>query len=700
VLDSAPAPANPDAASESATDPRPELKLRRAANGWGYRPQLDGLRAVAVYLVVAFHAGSWRLQGGFIGVDLFFVLSGFLVTNVILTDLADEGHLRLRRFYARRVRRLIPAAAITVVGTAIAAVLISNPLDRSSWTGDSTAASLWYANWHFIREANDYFLSDDATSPYQHFWSLSIEEQFYLAFPALLIALWVVLRRNLTAITAAASVLLAVGVGLQLYWADRDPNRAYLGTDTRAYQLLVGVVLALVVWQWLLPKVVQRAASWSALLSLCAFLVVSSVWLDVSASTRGLVAAIAAGWCVASVQAARSGPVVWLLSWKPVRYLGQISYGTYLWHWPIVVFTLQLVDPGAEALFIISATLGTALAALSHELVERPARLAARLNSTPVAVIAGGVVLAVVSGLLIAPALLQSDRTPSIAPRLSTGGVAADSNVQRVPDDIDWEAARLAPAGAPKCERPDGADCIIVEGSRGTMLLIGDSHARMLMPTFEYIAEQHDLELAVAYSTSCPWMESSLPKGDTVGKDRCIDQRRVLYGGQLERLDPDIVILAGYPYSIYPDGLESTDSDLAGVAMPEVLQRQVDNSTRRLSADGRWLVFVEPIPIFASDPLTCLSGADTADACTFAPMLSTQEEQLYRDAANASDSVASIDLDPLACPRLPICDPLQRNSPVWRDTNHFSTEFAEFLGPRVNTQLTELGVFDELADLD
>ena len=112
-----------------------------SANKWGYRPQLDGLRAVAVYLVLAYHAGSWRLQGGFVGVDLFFVLSGFLVTNVILAELVDQGHLRLRRFYARRVRRLIPAASLAIVGTSLAALLIANPLDRSSWSGDATASS-------------------------------------------------------------------------------------------------------------------------------------------------------------------------------------------------------------------------------------------------------------------------------------------------------------------------------------------------------------------------------------------------------------------------------------------------------------------------------------------------------------------------------------------------------------------------------
>ncbi len=323
--------------------------------------------------------------------------------------------------------------------------LISNPLDRSSWSGDATASSLWYANWHFIAKANNYFLSDDATSPYQHFWSLSIEEQFYLAFPAVLMSLWILLRRNLAAIMGVVAGLLATGVGLQIYWADRDPNRAYLGTDTRAYQLLVGVLLALIIWKWPIPKFLERTASWSAAASLVLFLVVSSEWLQVSASTRGLLASLAAGWLVVSVQTARRGPAVGILSWTPITYLGRISYGTYLWHWPVVVLSLQIVDMSPTALFIVSASLGTALAALSHELVEHHIRHSGWFNSRPFVAIAGGVALAVVTGLFVAPALLDSQRKPAITPRSSPAEAVDASKLQPVPDDIDWEAARLAP---------------------------------------------------------------------------------------------------------------------------------------------------------------------------------------------------------------------------------------------------------------
>ena len=700
--------------------------LEHSANNWGYRAQLDGLRAVAVYLVVAFHAESVKLEGGFVGVDLFFVLSGFLVTNVILTDLADEGRLRLRRFYARRIRRLIPAAAIAVVGTSVFAVLISNPLDRSSWSGDATASSLWYANWHFIGKANDYFLSNDATSPFQHFWSLAIEEQFYLAFPAVLISLWLLMRRNVIAITGIVAVLMIAGVGLQLYSADRDPNRSYLGTDTRAYQLLVGVLLALLIWRWALPLWLKRWAPWSALASLATFLFVSSKWFDVSASTRGLAAAFAAGWCVLSVQTAETGLVYGFLSWTPIRYLGQISYGTYLWHWPVVVLSLQLVEISPKALFIASAVLGTALAALSYELVELHVRKAGWLGGRPNVVIIAGVALALGSGLIIAPVLLESGRKPSITPLLvsaekttvtqvepdnknvtnskltedpntATTTAAGETGPQLVPDDIDWETARLAPPN--RC-----SDCIVSAGNSGTMLLLGDSHAHMFLPAFQIIAEQRDVELAMSWFNSCPWMESSIsPNPNSV--EGCITRNQELYDYKLDDLDPDIIVLAGFPYSIRgttdPSGkVGSSDPGFAKLPYPEVLEALITDSITTLSAGNRQLVFVEPTPIFESNPLNCLSGARTVGRCAFPPLLSELEEDLYREAADRSDFVTSVDLDPIACPRVSICDPLQRGYPVWRDDDHFTVKFAEQLAPLIDEELAQAGVFDPIANSD
>ena len=679
-----------DRAAESL---RVEPGLAASANNWGYKPQLDGLRALAVYLVVAFHAGSWRFQGGFIGVDLFFVLSGFLVTNVILTDIAEEGSLRFLRFYSRRARRLIPAATIAIIGTSFAALLVSTPLDRASWVADSRASSLWYANWHFIRQANDYFRADGVESPFLHYWSLSIEEQFYIAFPVVLILLWRIAGRRLALLGASFGALLAVGVLVQLFWANNDPNRAYLGTDARAYQLLVGVVAAIFLWRWRLPGWFQRSAHIQAFVALLALVIAASEWFTANPSERGMVAAFLAIWGVVAIQTARSG-VATLFALGPIRYLGQISYGTYLWHWPLVVLTTQTVDASPVALFCISAVGGTALAALSHELVERPIRRSEWLGMRPKRTISFGLVAAAVSGIFIAPALLDSDRKPVVSSAAS--GPAADLR-QPVPD-LDWNAAQRDTGPArPPCESPDGDDCIFTEGDGGTMLLIGDSHAVMFMSMFAEIATNNDLTLAIAIE-QCPWMEGS-SHTDSSGQISvgCIELQERTYDELIPALDPDVIVAAAFPRSFGPDvvvELGTTRETLAALETPELIRVLAEETVSEWRGDGRKVVLIEPTPIFVpgNDPLTCLSVAAFVDECTYPPLLSEVEEEVYRDLAAADDYTISVDLDGFACPRLPICDPLQRDYPVWRDDDHLTATFAASLAPIVEQLLVDSGI--------
>lgn len=230
-MNSGPATESARAGFDGGTSPTCGVRSGIRADGtWSYRPGLDGLRTIAVYVVVAFHAAVPGFGGGFIGVDLFFVLSGFLVTNVLLTELADSGRLRFSRFYSRRFRRLLPAAAVVVAVSAVAMVLVTPVTERFTLVGDARSALLYFANWHFVAEAQDYFGGEAESSPFLHFWSLSIEEQFYFVFPITLVGLAALARRTgPTTIPIGLGVLGAVSVGAQLYWASADPLKLTRG---------------------------------------------------------------------------------------------------------------------------------------------------------------------------------------------------------------------------------------------------------------------------------------------------------------------------------------------------------------------------------------------------------------------------------------------------------------------------------------
>lgn len=670
----------------------PQGDVTERHDPWGDRPALDGLRAIAVYLVVAYHSGSGKLQGGFIGVDLFFVLSGFLVTTIVLDEIRSSGRLDFLRFYARRARRLVPAATVTIVGVAALAVLTSTTIDRLAWVGDARAASLWFANWHFIAESSDYFRADDAASPYLHFWSLAIEEQFYLLFPVALVGVLRVTRKRLARVTVILGAAMLGGVGLQLFWAQRDANRAYLGTDARIYQLLLGTVLACLIWQFGVPRVVRRYSG-PLLLGACSlFVVLASNLVSVSASARGFVAAVVAGACVIAAQVRDAGRASGL-GLAGVRYLGQISYGTYLWHWPVVVLLRSIVEASPWAVFVASALVGTALAALSHALVELPIRTSPALHLRPRVAVLATIVTALVSGLVVAPRLLERPTQPAVRAHRTVNapsdGDAGGSGTE-VPK-VDWKAAAQAAPGAPLCESTSGEDCIVRTGNGGTMLVVGDSHARMYLPAMRHIAQQHDLELALAYSTSCPWMRTSYPGGTPAGLDRCLTVREQTYSHLLDALDPDVVVLAGYPYSLYPDGLRST-ADRGALAQAALLEQLVDESLGVLATRGRAVVLLEPTPTFDFDVLSCLSGALTTSECVAEAKLSSVEEQIYRAATERFPNTWSLDLDTLVCPSLPSCDPVIDGRPVWRDDDHLTNDFSATLGPVLEQQLVDRSI--------
>ena len=376
-----------------AAPPRTRRQLRDR-----FRGDIEGLRAVAVVLVVAFHAGVGLVGGGFVGVDVFFVLSGFLITGLLVDEISRTGTISLGDFYARRVRRLLPLATLVLAATAAATYALIPPIDRKGVAADIVGSALWSANWRFAAESTQY-MADTDKSPVLHYWSLAVEEQFYVVWPLLLLLLvggtglalraWPVAFRRI-----ALALGLVIAGSLWLSWTQTDAGStfAYFGLHTRAWELGVGAALALV--RPMLPLLTRRAAEAAALVGV-AMVLGSAVLMDESTpfpGTAALVPVLGTALLVAAGARLPDGLVSSSLSRPAARYVGRISYAWYLWHWPVLVLAtarwgeVTMADDGAASthaswsVVTLAVTLSFVLAALSHHLVEQPLRQAGFLE--------------------------------------------------------------------------------------------------------------------------------------------------------------------------------------------------------------------------------------------------------------------------------------------------------------------------------
>jgi peptidoglycan/LPS O-acetylase OafA/YrhL len=385
--------------------PRPAREARAArAAGEARRPgipALDGVRAIAVALVLVDHGGIPGLSGGFIGVDVFFVLSGFLITSLLLDELGRTGRIDLPGFWIRRAKRLLPALLLMVLAVAFAREAFS-PEAVAALRDDAVAAFLWVANWNFVAHKADYFSQGETPSPLQHTWSLGVEEQYYLVWPLLLVAVAVVFafiarRRRATAtvrtvrvaIVAVATVgVLASAATAILLVSPSSLDRVYFGTDTRAQALLVGAAAAALLvgdwsslnrgWSTIRSRWARRAARVMPVIGLVALAaVVHFATGDAGQFRRGLliVVALAAVAVIAPVALDQQGPVARVLALRPLVWLGAISYGVYLWHWPVfLVINGERTGASGLPLFIVRCIATVALATASWWLIEQPIR--------------------------------------------------------------------------------------------------------------------------------------------------------------------------------------------------------------------------------------------------------------------------------------------------------------------------------------
>jgi peptidoglycan/LPS O-acetylase OafA/YrhL len=439
-----------------------------------HHPALDGLRGLAVLAVLFFHADFVWARGGYLGVSTFFTLSGFLITGLLLHEHARQGRIDLARFWVRRVRRLLPALLAALLGVVIFAALVSDVDQLSSIRRDALATLFSIANWRFIHSRQAYVDLFGAPSPLLHAWSLGIEDQFYFAFPLILSALlrWGDRRALLGGVTALAA--LSVGASLLLHG---DQTRVYFGTDTRIVEILTGALLAAWAARPDVALSVQRRPL-LALLGIAAAALTVCAWYAVEQTAQWLYLGGFAGYGLVSAAlvaaAVAPGPVRSALSWPALRHLGLISYGVYLYHWPIFLW-LSPDRTGLDPypLFALRSAATLALAIPSYLLLEQPIRRGALRGWRAAALVPVSAI--VVAGALFAATTaperhgrLRAEERPSTpvgvdavqAPRF--GGLVRQASagdplrVLMVGDSLSWDAepAVLAALSATGAARP------------------------------------------------------------------------------------------------------------------------------------------------------------------------------------------------------------------------------------------------------
>ncbi|MBU9762352.1 acyltransferase [Mycobacterium sp. TNTM28] len=683
---------------------------RKLLSNKQFRPDIEGLRAVAVLAVVLFHAGVPGLGGGFIGVDVFFVVSGFLITGMLWGEASSTGTVHLATFYAARARRLLPAAALVLVATSAAATALLPPLQARSVLADAIAGALYAGNYRFAVEGTDYLAADAAPSPLQHYWSLGVEEQFYLLWPALILATaWLLRRtgrdgRSAWAFAGVLAVVAAASFMVSLAWTRTLPAWAFFSLPTRAWELAVGGLIALTAVHWRrLHPVCAALVGWGGLV----LVVVTCTQLGAATPYPGSAAllpvlgtalVIGAGCAIPDLGVGR------LLSKPMLRGIGRVSYSWYLWHWPVLLLAPALFGHGlglSGRLAMVLISLG--LAILTLHLVENPARFAAALRgsswrslamgatATGIAVCAGLALLAVRpvptgSGPAAVPVVAVETPGPrSAEPTLTPeqrvqAAVAAAADLHAVP-------ANLSPP-LDNITKPEAFvnGCVLswqdiavpdcVSGAAAgptTVALIGDSHAGMWHPALDLAAQQKGWRLETFAKVTCPLMKLPILSPYL---DREFTECKQWRAEVLSRIAQE------RPHLIVVDMVRRYGADFGFVSYDPAWVDGLRQLVSQLRGTGARVLVLGPVPDPHTTVPTCLSAhMDDATACAPERSTAMNDKGIAAEmAAVRAGGGQYARLDQYFCTdrRCPV---IVGNTLVFRDDNHITAEYSELLSP-------------------
>ncbi|MCV7347663.1 acyltransferase family protein [Mycolicibacterium rhodesiae] len=688
-----------------------------------FRPDIEGLRAVAVIAVVLFHAAVPGISGGFVGVDVFFVISGFLITGLLWRKASTTGGVRLRSFYGARARRLLPASAMVAIITVTVSAILMNPLQIRAVIQACIASALYVSNIWFSGQETGYFASRDP-SPFLHYWSLGVEEQFYLVWPVLILGTaWLVrlFRRRsrteatrslwpyLTVLTVTTIVSFSVCLAVTKAW----PEPAFYLMPNRAWQLGLGGVVALTAGYWRRLDARFAAAIGLAglalILAACTLLTPDTPYPGTAAlvPTLGAALVITAGCATPTAGCGR------LLGLAPMRAIGQISYSWYLWHWPVLILTpIALGHPLGLPARLAAAAVSAVLAALTLRYLENPLRFSPGIRNSPwrslgLGALSTALAVTVSSALLFvipspigrgAPATPLVITAPTIPPGAPISAydtavhnvfaqvhaaVAESANLTAVPVNLtppladanskgiktfiaDTCFSTINQVAQPECASGDLA-------SPETVALIGDSHAAMFNPAFGQIANQRHWRLESLSKRGCPMLDLPLEIPDPTREYRECAVWRTAIMSRLRTEHPRLIVLSlQRNYSGVYKGQSFTPFDPIWLAS---LTRLIGD----LRSTGAQVLVLGPIPIPQTDVPECLASHLTvAAACALSP-LSQSGISAEKVAATAAGGYYA-DLTDLFCTNNR-CPVIIGNTLVYFDISHLTAEYSRILAP-------------------
>lgn len=673
--------------------------------------EIEGLRAIAVIAVVLYHA-KFGFSGGYVGVDVFFVISGFLITSLLITERQDHGRIRLAHFYARRARRLLPAATLTIVVTLLLSWWVFDTLRAREIARDGLFAGLFVSNIRFVTNDSDYFATDLIASPFQHFWSLSVEEQFYVVWPLLLFAVWLGARHLQRRFVVVATAVVAVSFVWSVLLVDSSPSWTFFNLPTRAWELAAGGLLAVAV-----PRVRGRAHALRAVGGLIgiAIVVFTMLTYDDSTTFPGASALpVIIGTCLLILAVDSHRVLTLVLSWKPMQWVGARSYSLYLWHWPfLILWERAHPDPTwAERLGVVAVSV--VVSAFTYAFVEDPIRRREYFVRHDVRSLGLGMGL-VGSSTAVALVMMASISLPTtdfVAPSASVTSttVAAVTTIPRDPLDeyndlvtgtlqplIDASGkSTLLPANVqPSLDvaRDDRAEvfrngCTAGHGdvqnplcefgdltSDVSIVLFGDSHMAHWFPAFEEAGTQNGWKITVLTKLGCPPATVSVRLDDKRVHEKCNTWRK----NSIERIvtsDADVVVMASYSYRA--PGKESSSIPLSTMAagLKETSMAFVDA--------GKQVVMFTDTPVPRVDVVDCIaSNSKSLNRCHYPRNNVTNGGRSQRERETIEEIGGRyIDIVPLFC--TDICPSVIGDAIVYFDDDHVTKTYAKTLTPYVS----------------